>query len=121
MDVMTGKEVRWDIQKGKAGIHEGARGRYFYDFSINTADFYDDLVTAGLQCGIVEGTTWLGIRDSENPAEFLIREQGKAKFVQKLVDDVNENNVAGTPKESLYNLIREEVIKRHGIDVRYDW
>lgn len=119
---MTGKEVRWDIMKGKAGIHEGGHGRYFYDFSINTADFYDDTITAGLQCGVLEQAgAWVGLRDPENPTEYLLRSQGRGAFVQALLQDVNDKTAAGVPNESHYNTIRDEVLRRHGIDVLYDW
>lgn len=120
--IQTGKEVRWEIMKGKAGIHEGGRGRYFYDFATNSADFYDDTLTAGLQCGmVVSAGAWIGIPDPANPQNYLIREQGRAAFVQKLVQDVNEKAGLGLIEESYFNMIREGVLSRHGIDVLYDW
>lgn len=120
--VQTGKEVRWEITKGKAGIHEGARGRYFFDFSINTADFYDDMITAAAQCGVIHTAgAWIGIPDPTNPSTYLVREQGRAAFVAKVVADVNEKTAAGVPEDSYFNKIRSEVLKRHNIDVLYDW
>lgn len=120
-DVMVGKDIRWEIQKGKAGIHEGAHGRYFYDFRMGTADLYDDMVTAGIQGGVIElSGAWLSLSDPDDKA-LLVKEQGRGNFIQRIFEDVNANNAAGTPENSLFNLVRDEVIKRNGIDVRYDW
>ncbi len=55
---IVGKEINWEIMKGKAGCHDGMRGtykfylgEYGYPFGI---DIYSDLLVAGLQAGIIQ-------------------------------------------------------------------
>lgn len=120
--VQTGKWVRWQIEKGKAGIHEGARGSYLYDFGIGTVDFYLDTITAGIACGVLEQAgAWIGIPNPESPGNYLLREMGKERFTHKLAANADEMAAAGTPEMSLMNYIRNEVFRRHGIDVLNSW
>jgi RecA/RadA recombinase len=114
----VGKEVNWKIEKGKAGIHEGARGAFNYLFSNNSADFYRDALVAGVQNGVIEASgAWLGIPDPENPKEFLMRAQGADKFCQALADDVIES--AQKKEESLMDFIRDQCFKKQKIDMDY--
>lgn len=55
---VVGKEINWEIMKGKAGCHDGPKGTYkFYygqegfGFGI---DVYSDLLVAGLQTAVIQ-------------------------------------------------------------------
>lgn len=55
---IVGKEINWEILKGKAGCHDGMKGsykfymgEYGYPFGI---DVYSDLLIAGLQAGVIQ-------------------------------------------------------------------
>lgn len=54
---IVGKEINWEIIKAKAGAHDGSKGSYkFYTGELGIpfgADIYSDLISAGLQTGIV--------------------------------------------------------------------
>lgn len=62
-----GKQINWEIIKGKAGCHDGPKGEYNfyfgergYPFGVDTAT---DLLAAGLQYGIIEQSgAWYGFR-----------------------------------------------------------
>jgi recombination protein RecA len=56
--VQVGKEINWEIMKGKAGCHDGGRGTYKfflgehgYGFGV---DIYSDLLVAGLETEVIE-------------------------------------------------------------------
>jgi len=119
--VQYGKEVNWNIEKGKAGIHEGAKGGYKYRFDINSVDFYDDSIVVGVQLGIIEQAgAWLGIRNPANPNEYLVRAQGKDAFTTALIDDARMKHAAGDP-DSFMNYIRTQAFQKSGIFISYDW
>ena len=55
---IVGKEINWEIMKGKAGCHDGPKGtykfylgEYGYGFGI---DVYSDLLVAGLQTSVLQ-------------------------------------------------------------------
>lgn len=80
--VCIGKEVHWEIIKGKAGCHDGPKGSYQfyfgeegYPFGIN---LYEDLLVAGMTYGVVEANgAWYYFegerigQGKENVAVFL--------------------------------------------------
>jgi recombination protein RecA len=57
-NVIVGKEINWEILKGKAGCHDGPKGTYSFYFGEHGhgfgIDIYADLLVAGLQTGIIE-------------------------------------------------------------------
>jgi RecA/RadA recombinase len=115
--VQTGKEVNWHIQKGKAGIHEGARGSYFFDFATGSANFYLDTLVAGVRHGVVEAAgAWLGIPNPEAPGKYLLRENGKEAFIKALADDAALRAQEGDVN-SYMNYIRQMVFNKLGIHV----
>jgi RecA/RadA recombinase len=119
--VAVGKQVNWKIEKGKAGIHEGDRGSYVYDFRINTADFYTDTLVAGVQHGVIEQAgAWLGIPHPQEQGKYLLRSQGKDAFIQALAEDARQKAEAEDPN-SLMNYIRDACFKRLAINIHYDW
>jgi RecA/RadA recombinase len=120
--VATGKQVNWKIEKGKAGMHEGERGTYAYDFRINNVDFYTDTLVAGVQHGVVEmAGAWYGIRNPVDPNSYLVRTNGKDAFIKALYDNTIANSQGGTPELSFMNFIRDECFKKLDINIHYDW
>ena len=57
-NVIVGKEINWEILKGKAGCHDGPKGTYSFYFGEHGhgfgIDIYSDLLIAGLQTGVIE-------------------------------------------------------------------
>ncbi len=56
--VIVGKEINWEILKGKAGCHDGPKGTYKFYFGEHGhgfgADVYSDLIVAGLETAVVQ-------------------------------------------------------------------
>jgi RecA/RadA recombinase len=119
--VQTGKEVNWKIVKGKAGIHEGGTGSYIFDFRTATGDFYTDTLVAGVRNEvIVQNGAYLGIPNPNDPSKFLLYAQGKEKFLAGLAEDAAKCAAEGNA-DSLMNHVRNEVFKKRGIFINYDW
>jgi RecA/RadA recombinase len=115
--IQTGKEVNWHIQKGKAGIHEGARGSYFFDFATGSANYYLDTLVAGVRYGVVETAgAWIGIPNPEVEGKYLLRENGKDAFIAALVADAAARAAEGDTN-SYMNYIRQMVFNKLGIHV----
>jgi RecA/RadA recombinase len=125
-----GKEVNWRIEKGKAGIHEGAVGNYLYRFHqprssgtdpiipINSADFYMDTLVAGQKLGIVQlSGTWASVIDEQG------NELAKAQGTQNLAVKLYEDAVAkvSTNEMSLMNIIRQLCFRKADINIDYNW
>ena len=49
-----GKEVNWEITKGKAGTHEGLKGMFRYFYEPPKIDIAGDLLSYALPAGIIE-------------------------------------------------------------------
>lgn len=116
-----GKDVNWKIEKGKAGIHEGGRGAYYYSFETNSADFFLDTTVVGVQRNIIEKAgSWLGLRDPDHPENYLLREQSQEKFVTALYNDAIQKAAAGD-SNTFMNLIRSLAFEQEKIYINYDW
>lgn len=70
-----GKEVNWEVTKGKLGLHEGHRGsfKFYYSGGVNKTH---DLVMTAKGLGLIEGTTWLTYGD--------VKAQGIDNFCSKI-------------------------------------
>lgn len=94
-----GKEVNWEVTKGKLGLHEGHRGsfKFYYDGGVNKTY---DLVMTAKSLGLIEGSTWLTYKD--------VKAQGVDNFCAKIQGD-----------RAIYRQLRKEcfaaakVIYRH--------
>lgn len=81
--VVLGKEIRWELIKGKAGCHDGPRGAYQFMFGTHGngfgANIYEDLLVAGVRNGVVEqsGAWYVWPPTSE-------KFQGTAQFIKTL-------------------------------------
>jgi recombination protein RecA len=56
--LIVGKQINWEILKGKAGCHDGPKGEYKFYFGEHGygfgIDVYSDLLSAGLQTGTIQ-------------------------------------------------------------------
>jgi len=98
---VIGREVRWEITKGKAGTHDGRKGTYNYYHvpddnpmfwsKVNTdglswgIDIITDLVEESTRLGIIEvAGSWMTWSEGEN---VVVRCQGTQKMVEVLAAD----------------------------------
>ncbi len=114
------KEVHWRIEKGKAGLHEGAKGIYVYDFRTNDVDYYNDTLVTGVMNEVirVEGG-WVSIPDPNKEGESLMKINGRDNFILALAKDAQEK--AGTDQLSYMNYIRDQCYRKNNINISYDW
>ncbi len=116
-----GKQVNWRIEKGKAGMHEGGRGSYVYDFRIGTADFYTDTIIAGLTYDVIQGAgAWYTIPTPGDPTKTLLKVHGRDNLIKALEQDAREKAATGDGA-TLMNMLRDECFKRANIAINYDW
>jgi RecA/RadA recombinase len=115
-----GKEVNWKIVKGKAGMHEGGKGKFVFLYDTSNFDFFLDTLVAGVTHGVIEQSgAWLGVRDPFDDSKYLVRAQGKDAFIKALKDDVIEKSKAGDGNTYM-NYIREACFRKVGIDIKYN-
>lgn len=79
--VVVGKEIHWEILKGKAGCHDGPKGMYPFYFGDHGypfgADVYQDLIVTAVQFGIVQMSgAWLSYEEDG----YSMKGQGKENF-----------------------------------------
>lgn len=116
--LQTGKEINWKIEKGKMGIHEGAKGLFEYVFDSGQADFFMDALSTGVDQGVIEQAgSWFGLPDGNG--DYLVRAQKNA-FVDELIRDAIEKSKEGR-MDTHVNTIRDRVFQRKGISVNYNW
>jgi recombination protein RecA len=99
---IIGKEINWGILKAKAGAHDGPKGSYkLYTGEMNIpfgVDIYSDLLSAGLQTGVVQlKGAWYGYQ-GENIGQG---EQGAAQALYQNPDMIQS--------------IRREIFKAAGL------
>jgi len=95
----SGKEVRWELTKGKAGCHDGLKGSYnYYHVPRNQPIFWKDYLAYGSTWGIDTITELVETARSVGAIEAAgawlkweidgqpLRAQGAAQFAQVLVD-----------------------------------
>lgn len=119
---IIGKEVRWEIRKGKAGTHDGKSGSFnYYHYNKPEPIFWSDVINSdelvGIDCitdaiqvgkklGLLEASgAWLTWTEGR---KTLIRANGEPQFASKLMDE-----------PELLEKLREDCIRLSGIMVRY--
>jgi recombination protein RecA len=101
--VYVGKEINWEITKGKAGCHDGGRGTYKfywgeqgYGFGV---DIYSDLLVAGLDSEVIQQSgAWYSYGNDRLG-------QGATNVALKLHQD-----------PALLQRIRREILKKRGLE-----
>ena len=117
------KEVNWRIEKGKAGIHEGAKGDYLYNLQEGQADFYRDTLVAGVRAGVVlrpNNVSWI-VPDPEDPGSTLLQAQGFDNMIAALKEDARAKTAAGDYGNSMMSIIRSAVFAKEGIKIDYSF
>ena len=108
--VAQGKEINWEIMKGKAGTHDGITGEI--DFSYDTlTDDYRSIVISGMRAGCI------------------FEKDGKFSVIRKATGEVHAGLDAIADLDTLMNLmkedfemelfIRKEVLASRGIQCTY--
>jgi recombination protein RecA len=101
-DVEVGKEVHWEILKGKAGCHDGPKGSYNFYFGehgyLFGADLFDDLIVAAVMSGVMEMRgAWVYMGETRIA-------QGRENAAAQLAKDPD-----------LFATIRNAIFEKHGI------
>ena len=90
--VAVGKEVRWEITKGKAGTHDGITGSYDYNYD-RPGDHVQELVNTGIRYGVV--------REQEGKLTFL-----HAYYKTPLV--INDTSLEGITMAQFRELLQQQ-------------
>jgi recombination protein RecA len=103
--IIVGKEIHWEVLKGKAGCHDGPKGTYPFYFGENGygfgADVFQDLIAIATLRGVVKlSGAWYSYDDGTTS----IKGQGALQFSQAL---------SQTP--GAFDLIRQKVFDACGI------
>jgi RecA/RadA recombinase len=100
---VVGKEINWEILKGKAGCHDGPKGTYKFYFGEHGygfgIDIYSDLLVAGLQTDVIKQNGAWYAYDGENIG------QGEAGAAAALFKD-----------PELVQKIRKDIFKIAGLN-----
>jgi RecA/RadA recombinase len=124
-----GKEVNWEIKKGKAGIHEGGRGSWLYYFNDDRSpvwardnvDIYTDAALFAARHQLVEQAgAWYTLHNPEDPKNPLLKACGMDAFVQELYDDEQARLAVGD-HNTLMRRIRAMAYKARDIKLTYEW
>lgn len=117
---VIGREIRWDVMKGKIGTHDGLRGTYnFYHMQgsdpifwktvqtcdVGGVDINEDLISTAKSLGVIKmAGAWL----NWEVEGVTIKAQGDSNFVGKLEEN-----------PELFVQLRHDCVKASGISVRY--
>lgn len=106
---VTGKSVRWELIKGKAGTHEGKKGEVDFDFDApNSINYAQTVFAAGTKLGILEFreglVTWLHNGQPHHEVKRIP--------YQLFIDALNKH-------PQLDFDIRRDILAAAGIDCRY--
>ena len=85
--ITVGKEIHWEILKGKVGCHDGPKGMYPFTFGEHGkplgADVYLDLMVVCLQYGIIQQAgAWYAYQENG----FDLRGQGQTNFAAAVIN-----------------------------------
>lgn len=117
-----GREIRWELTKGKAGTHDGLKGKYdFYhvprtdpvfwrDVELNGStwgiDTITDMVHAAADCGVIQVSgSWYSW---ESGNEVVAKAQGEHGFADILVNS-----------DELQDRLKEECFARVELQAKY--
>lgn len=114
----SGKEVNWRIVKGKAGMHEGDKGKLVFRFNTSNFDFVLDHIVAGVTHDVIEQAgAWISLKDPET-GDIMVKAQGRDAFIKALTDDVVEKTAQGRSDTHL-NFIRDACYRKLNINIDY--
>ena len=107
--VQTGKAIRYEVLKGKAGVHEGITGEYDFHYD-RLVDGERSIVMSGLSLGIVAEKD--GLVTFFNPATKVPYPEASDLTVDELVNKMREDF-------DLELRLRRAVLSASGIDCAY--
>ena len=82
--IRSGKEINWEITKGKMGTHEGHTGAFHYYYDPPTIDIEQDMINCCTTGGIIARGG--SVYSFEGP-NGLIKWQGKNALAEAIADD----------------------------------
>lgn len=81
-----GKNIKWEVMKGKAGCHEGGKGQVEYQFEPPRMNFISDLITVGVKLGAVKKKGDVHVAgDFEGSEKDLARELRTNEILRKSI------------------------------------
>jgi RecA/RadA recombinase len=85
---VVGKDVNWDISKGKDGTHDGIKGSTPYYYDSRCFDTLRSVIVAGFRYGIVvEKEGLLTFMNNGEPDQYLCRIAGPEQFIQAMQEE----------------------------------
>lgn len=98
---VVGKDMNWELSKGKMGTHDNIHGGTTYWYDDRCFDIQRTVLIAGLKYGVVsEHDGLLTFTKNGAPHEYLCRIAGPDQFVQALKED------PGVEMELRYAILR---------------
>lgn len=114
----TGHEVNWKLEKGKAGIHDGARGRFAFNDASKSFDAFSDTLVAGINHGVIEvNGAHYSMRNPMDPKKELFHFNGRENTVKALYENAVE--AAKNSENSYMDFIRFAAMKANNINIDY--
>jgi RecA/RadA recombinase len=89
--VKLGKEINYEITKGKAGTHEGKKGSFRYYFGPPEVDVDHNFLTAGTTAGIIRrgGSVYYIDRDDGETLKY----SGKRELLDAIAEEAEVKNI----------------------------
>ena len=85
---VVGKDVNWDVSKGKDGAHDGVKGATAYYYDPRCFDTLRTVIVAGFRYGvIVETDGLLTFMNNGSPDQYLCRITGPDQFIQAMQEE----------------------------------
>lgn len=111
---VVGKEVNWELLKGKAGCHDGPKGKYIFNFEESGrpfgVDIAADAIMTGVRFGVVsQAGAWLTIEGICLPDGSQVKAQGLSNMVSLME---KHPEVLDYVKEEVYKLANVKFIVR---------
>lgn len=103
-----GKEINYELTKGKAGTHEGKKGTIRYFFGPPEVDVDHNFFTTAVTMGVIRlgGSTYYIDRDGEEPMKF----KGQGQLLNTIADD-----------PSIKEMLWKQMLRKAGLHhIRYN-
>jgi len=85
---VVGKDVNWDVSKGKEGTHDGIKGSTPYYYDPRCFDTLRSIIISGLRYGVIrEYEGLLTFMNNGQPDQYLCNISGPELFVQALQEE----------------------------------
>ena len=109
--IVVGKEIRWELLKGKAGCHDGPKGTYSFYFGENGypfgANLFDDILVAGISTGALTQDGGHTVFFTDTGEKLGRGKEAAAQFLYQNKDKYEELRFKIFNKAGLHFLTRE--------------